>query len=171
MPTSSVRHAWLEEVTMSCCAALLLSQGTAGWVPRALWAAGQEPSATDQRFLPSLPRVQTSDPLVFGQAPRGQARAGGHLVPPLGAGRAFLMPCQNLCSTQLPHPTQDPKNKTTTNPFWAVKSGPCHQLQLKKPPGKRGTPSSSPSAPFSAPSSFPGENVFKVLGSISAPLF
>ena len=140
MPTGSVRHAWLKEVAMSRCATLPLSRGRVGWVPRAPGASGQEPSATDRCFLPSLPRVQTSDPLVFGQAPRGQARAGRDLLPPLAAGRAFLMPSRNLCSTHLPRPTQDPKNKTSTNPFWAVKSGPCQQLQLKKPLGQRGNP-------------------------------
>ncbi|XP_048163438.1 serine/threonine-protein kinase pim-1-like [Corvus hawaiiensis] len=58
-------------------------------------------------FWQQVSPVPTSDPLVFVQAPRGQASAGGDLAPPLGAGQASLMPCRSLCSTRLPSPTQD----------------------------------------------------------------
>lgn len=117
--TGSVWHAWLKEVARvlpcRCPAKGRVSReagaalGTRSTAPalRAPGTAGQEPSASDRRFLASLPRVPTSDPLVFVQAPRGQASAGGDLAPPLGAGQASLMPRRSLCSTRLPSPTQD----------------------------------------------------------------
>ncbi|RLV63365.1 hypothetical protein DV515_00018346, partial [Chloebia gouldiae] len=47
-------------------------------------AAGPETPASDERFRASLPRVPAPDPMVLGQAPCGQARAGRDLAPSLG---------------------------------------------------------------------------------------
>uniref|UniRef100_A0A674HRX5 non-specific serine/threonine protein kinase n=1 Tax=Taeniopygia guttata TaxID=59729 RepID=A0A674HRX5_TAEGU len=69
--------------------------------------SGRPSHRAGEALLPAaaLSRAPAPDPMVFGQAPCGQAGAGGDLAPPLGVGPAFLMPCRSLCSTHLSSPT------------------------------------------------------------------